>query len=202
MILYLHGFLSSGESAKGRWFDARVTRCLSEAFARPTWPQSAPEKSARYLCRVLESAQASSEPIRAIMGSSLGGYWARWLGARYGLPSIWINPALALDAVFEPYYGEYIHPHTGETIRINTDYLRSLKQYEVSPSEVAPSLILLDGGDEVIDSAQTRVVYEPFEQVSIAWFDGGSHAFEHCEQAWPAVRAFLKTQDVVTQSFC
>jgi predicted esterase YcpF (UPF0227 family) len=190
MILYLHGFLSSGESAKAQWFDHKTQSCLSVPFSRPTWPQGTPDQSAAFFESLFASAQANRTPIQGVMGSSLGGFWARWLGARYGLSSVWINPALALESVFAPYFGDYTHPHTGEAIGVDQDYLQALKGYEVSAEAIGPSLILLDGDDEIIDSNQTRLAYQGIPQAEVAWFDGGDHAFQHCDQAWSKVAAF------------
>jgi len=83
-LLYLHGFRSSPQSAKARLMAARV------AAGHPgvTWwcPQLPP--SPRAAAALIERGTADWPAERmAVVGSSLGGFYATWLAGRRGCKS-------------------------------------------------------------------------------------------------------------------
>ena len=62
---------------------------------------------------------------------------------------------------------------------------------ELSESQVF-RLILLDMADEVIDSSITLEKYQ--EIAKVVTFEGGSHGFEHIEEALPVIKDAIYSQ--------
>ncbi len=94
MIVYLHGFRSSPRSTKARRLEARLhERGLGARYRCPQLPVSP-----RDAARVIEDVVASNgdEPL-AVVGSSLGGYYATWIGERVDCRVVLINPATRPD---------------------------------------------------------------------------------------------------------
>jgi predicted esterase YcpF (UPF0227 family) len=82
-IIYLHGFNSSPQSVKGRAI-ARAAAALPDP-PRLHVPELAhrPAQAMRDVCAWIESSPVNSQAL-ALVGSSLGGYYATWLAERYG----------------------------------------------------------------------------------------------------------------------
>ena len=90
-LLYLHGFRSSPQSAKARQMAARV------AADHPgvTWwcPQLPP--SPAEAAALIERGTADWPAERmAVVGSSLGGFYATWMAERTGCKAVLLNPAV------------------------------------------------------------------------------------------------------------
>ncbi|BBN59656.1 YqiA/YcfP family alpha/beta fold hydrolase [Hydrogenovibrio marinus] len=193
MILYLHGFLSSGEGHKAQWYKKAFASLGIEVLV-PTYPQSSPEASIAYLKTIIEHEVLlkPTTPTWQIFGSSMGGFYGEYLAELYAVPLVMVNPALDPVPIFEQNIGEYDHPKTGEHIVIDEAYIESLKQY-ITPSAITtPSRLLLDKGDEVIPY---EFAYEKYREVSsskVLAFEGGDHAFQHLEASWDEVRGFIE----------
>ena len=94
-ILYLHGFCSSPESWKARLLaDAMTRRGQGERFFCP------------FLSPVPREAIAQAEEIihreagpLAVVGSSLGGFYATWLAEKFDLRAVLVNPAVVAPPV-------------------------------------------------------------------------------------------------------
>lgn len=87
MILYIHGFGSSGEGGKAKIF--------REHFRKRGVPFMAPSLSyvPELAIKTLEEIIEMCEDI-TLIGSSLGGYYAIYLAEKYGLKTVLINPAV------------------------------------------------------------------------------------------------------------
>lgn len=186
MILYLHGFLSTGQSAKGQWFKRAFAQQGIEVFT-PTYPIKTPDESIAVLEQAIGRLLTAKKPW-LVMGSSMGGFYGQYLAQKYQKPLIMINPALDAVGVLAAYSGEQVHPITQEHLNINEDYLAALKSLSCLPSRQIPSLLLLDEGDEVIPYLPSAKAYEGI--ADILCFPNGSHGFDHLEEAWPKVSAF------------
>ncbi len=101
-LIYIHGFNSSPASLKAqqtqKWLDSQS---LSIPFECPAL-SSEPDKAIEQLQVMIEQYR---EPI-GLIGSSMGGYYATWLGEKYGLKSVLINPAVRPYEFMREYLGE------------------------------------------------------------------------------------------------
>ena len=91
MILYLHGFRSSPNSRKAQHLLALMrARGLEGDYVCPQLPAS-PRAAAEI---ALVAAQLEPPERLALIGSSLGGYYATWVAERLGCRVVLLNPAV------------------------------------------------------------------------------------------------------------
>ncbi len=213
--LYLHGFLSSGNSAKGQWFKTQSKNECDRFidWVTPTYPIGSVSSSVNTIRACLEqqlqNAQAHEQEtgvpcLVLLLGSSMGGFYAQYFAYEYGLPFVMINPALNPKQVFTENIGTHINPATNETVEINDDYIKKVLCFQVNLADeclekVKPkSLLLLDLDDEVID-VQYALKHYPVSKKSVknranktVVFTGGDHRFIHMDQAWHEILEFIK----------
>lgn len=205
--VYLHGFLSSGNSAKGQWFKSQVERqidqdetCVFSQFHTPTYPISSAQNSIAEIERLLKALLNEGEEV-VLLGSSMGGFYAQFLGQKYHLPYILINPALNPKSVFYDNLGQHTNPATGEVVDITAKYIDGLLEYDVTkPDQSLASLLLIDEDDEVIDVDFAKRLYSKDNLTSDSKFrsiiySGGDHSFIHIEQAWLDIQQFIENLD-------
>jgi len=179
MIIYIHGFNSSGQSGKAREL---ADIFPDEQVFAPNLPWQ-PELAIALLKQLIESHRDESI---LLIGSSLGGYYAQYLGDRFLLPVVLINPALNPVPLLLGSVGEQRNYYTQEVYHLTEEAVHSLQAYAVDAAGMKkPVLVLLDKGDELIDY---RIALEAYQGIgTVKCFDGGSHRFEHLD----AVRDLL-----------
>jgi len=208
-VLYLHGFLSSGQSLKGQWFKEKVreSRTFSEKKAEenplitkwltPTYPIQTVSRTLTSIEAELQRCFQDKQTDWILAGSSMGGFYAQHFAHTYRLPFIMINPALNPEFVFKDHFGDHINPATQEPVSIDQAYVAELNNYVVStPDRKVSSLLLLDTDDEIIDVNYVLQQYgEQCGQLSktsrAKIFCGGDHSFIHLDNAWDEIRQFL-----------
>lgn len=89
-IIYLHGFLSSPASLKGRVFGEKA-RARGLTYKAPDLNVTDPRCLPFLLDDLLRGESAESV---AVIGSSLGGFYAAWLAGRRPVRTLLINPAV------------------------------------------------------------------------------------------------------------
>ncbi|WP_040724987.1 YqiA/YcfP family alpha/beta fold hydrolase [Thiomicrorhabdus sp. Kp2] len=204
--VYLHGFLSSGQSEKGQWLTQKNTQDsflgkspLFTKFITVTYPIKSVHESLKVIESILAKYKDRLDKI-VMLGSSMGGFYAQYLGQKYQLPYIMINPALNPVPVFSENIGLHTNPSTGEVVLIDNAYIADIQSYDVKTLDKnIPALLLIDTDDEVIDvdfaiqhyqdSAAVKRVNSRFEVVI---YSGGDHRFIHMEDAWLKIKQFIE----------
>jgi predicted esterase YcpF (UPF0227 family) len=184
-LLYLHGFNSSPRAAKAALIAHYISaNNLPIAFHTP-WMPSQPRHAANTLDQLVG---ALGEPL-ALVGSSLGGFYAAWLAQRYGLRAVLINPSAYPFRRMQQYLGSNENPYSGEKYELEQADFDALALMDV-PQFQDPSrcLLLSQSGDEVLDY---REALDKWPQCPRQVEQGGSHQFEHFERWVPAVLDFL-----------
>lgn len=183
MIIYLHGFNSSGASAKGQFLREQLDDI---PVLTPTYHYD-PSRAIVMLQHLVEESLRLDRNL-LLAGASLGGYYAQYLGQRYALKRVLINPALMPLATLESYLGENVNYYTGERYTLTTRHLDALRSLDVPHPCIAspPTLLLLDKGDELLDYRLAARQYDNCADIRL--FDGGDHAFQHLPDALPAIR--------------
>jgi len=171
LLLYIHGFNSSPHSWKAELLRQKLeaTGCGAE-FVAPALPHR-PARAAELL-----EALATRHPGAALVGSSLGGYYATWLAERRALKAALINPAVRPYDLLVGMLGPQKNFHTGqqyELTRTHIDELRALEVERVSPERY---LLLAATGDETLDYRQAVVRYSGCRQLII---EGSDHALSN-----------------------
>jgi len=178
VILYLHGFLSSPRSRKASQLrSALEQRGRGAEFVCPELPIAPREASALAL-----EAAAGEDPERlAIVGSSLGGYYATWLAERLGCRAILLNPAVDPCRDLQAHLGSQRVFFTDQTIVVTADHLLELRELETAAITRPERYFLIAAtGDEVIDWRTMVAKYQGCRQKVIEGSDHALSGFEHC----------------------
>ncbi len=138
--------------------------------------------------QVTEAIKAYQDLDCVFVGCSLGGFMAHWLAYRFRGKAILVNPAIRPWESLDKYVGPNTNHKTGEHFTLTDENVRSFTQYEVPPDRVKP-LVLLDMGDEVLNSAETVQYFAGKAQ--IITYEGGSHRFEHYDEAKEHIETYL-----------
>jgi len=193
MIIYLHGFSSSAASNKAEVFK----RALSGTrFLILDYPAHQPHAAVSYITRRITRALSEfpGEGL-TLMGSSMGGFYAQFLAAAMDAVErvVMINPALQPQMTLKPYIGLNTNMVTGEPFEFTQQDFADLAEYAIGTvAHGKPSLLLLDEGDEVIDYRHAARVYATAGRVLV--YPGGSHRFEHIEEAIAEIRKFIASK--------
>ncbi|QKI89156.1 YqiA/YcfP family alpha/beta fold hydrolase [Thiomicrorhabdus xiamenensis] len=199
--LYLHGFLSSGNSYKAQWFKKRniqnSAHPLGEMFC-PTYSQQSLADGLKSIDTTLARWQKQNSRI-CLIGSSLGGYLVQYYAHKYAIPYIMINPALNPLSLFDDYLGQHTNPYTGEIIEVNEAFFSVLADLQVSQlNPEIPSLLLADKADEVVDIPFALQRYKALPNAKSILFPGGDHTFQHLPEAWEEIKLFIAEQETKT----
>jgi predicted esterase YcpF (UPF0227 family) len=175
-LLYLHGFRSSPRSAKARIVQARM-----EALGRAhelICPQL-PASPAAAMELVLTLAERHADRI-AIVGSSLGGFYATWLAERFGCRAVLVNPAVDPLKDLEKHIGVTTNWHSDEPFEFRREYIDELAALKVARiTRPERYLLLAATGDEVLDYRDMVAHYAGAHQHVI---EGSDHAVSEFAQ--------------------
>ena len=170
IVLYFHGYGSSPLTAK--------VSDLKKSFADVRAPQVPLlfDEAFAALSSYIEDIMAEKRDL-FIVGTSLGGYWAAMIGARYNIPAVLVNPA--------------------------TDPAKSLSQFNdpaLTADELAkfdkviksrsPRIVLLADDDEVIDPSEAMKLFA--ENAKVERFPDGGHRFQCPERITDAVKYLMQ----------
>jgi predicted esterase YcpF (UPF0227 family) len=186
MIVYLHGFNSSGGSAKAAWLREHLpdVRVLS-----PTYPAHVADAAAKILRDYFARVRVEHPQDRRLLlvGSSMGGFWARYLAPELGAGMVLINPAMHPETDLLNLVGVNKNLATGEEYVLTAEQVKGLARYVVPKCDPnVPTLVLLDEADEILDYREAEAFYRECGRVIV--YPGGSHQFDHLDQALPEIR--------------
>jgi len=184
-VLYLHGFRSSPQSTKA----TMLRQSFAEAGACFVCPQlPASPQAAVALAESLIAERGDPARDWALIGSSLGGYYATWLAERCGARTVLLNPAIRPADDLRPYLGAVTAWHSGETFLWRDAYLDELRA--LAPGVLAKPeryLLIAAKGDEVIDWRDMVTHYAGAHQIVL---EGSDHALSDFAALIPAVIDF------------
>lgn len=159
-LVYLHGFRSSPRSFKAQRMQALVQQ-LNEGGAKLTYwcPQLPP--SPRAAIELVEQGLADWPRDRmAVIGSSLGGFYATVMAERLGCPAIVINPAVEPARDLARYIGEQSSYHDpDDRFFFRPEFVDDLKALAVNPTRPERYFALIATGDEVLDWREMQARY-------------------------------------------
>ncbi len=190
-LLYLHGFRSSPQSAKARQMAARV------AADHPgvTWwcPQLPP--SPRDAMAQIEQGIAHWPGERmAVVGSSLGGYYATWVAEQTGCRAVLLNPAVDPARDLAAYIGEQTAWHDpAERFFFRPEFIGELRALQAGPiTQPERYMAVIAKGDEVLD---WREMTGRYPGGTIRLLEGSDHALSDFGEHMDAVLGFLNFAD-------
>ena len=186
-LLYLHGFRSSPQSTKARQAEAWVKRHAP----RVRWwcPQLPP--SPREAIEGLQAGLAEWPRDRlAIIGSSLGGFYATVLAEQLGCQAVLLNPAVDPARDLAGHIGETTAWHSEERFFFVPAYVEQLRA--MTPATLAdPSryFAVIATGDEVLDWREMHARYAPCR---IKLLEGSDHGLVDFDDYLDELTAFLE----------
>ncbi|RZI86462.1 MAG: esterase [Rubrivivax sp.] len=189
-LLYLHGFRSSPRSAKAQQMAAAVA-ALRQAGRDVHWacPQLPPSPAQAWADIQRLTADWPRDTM-AVMGSSLGGFYATVLAEQSGCTAVLINPAVAPARDLARYIGEQTAFHDPQaSFFFKPEFIDEFKAIEPYPiTRPERYLALIAKGDEVLDWRE-MVGHYPGAQLTL--LEGGDHALTDFDPHLPGVLAFL-----------
>ncbi len=183
LVLYIHGFNSSPASYKSRYFKQFLdAKHPGNEFICPELPDY-PQQAIELLSRIIESSQVQSI---ALVGSSLGGFYAAWLANKYNLRAVLINPAVNPQELLVDLLGKNTNYYSGREYELTREHIEQLKALQVGVIEnIEKFMVLLQTGDEVLDY---RLANKKYIQSHLIIEQGGNHSFEdfplYCEEIY------------------
>lgn len=186
-LLYLHGFRSSPLSAKARQMASYVAQHHpAVTFWRPQLPPS-PQAA---MTLVAEGITTWPRAAMAVVGSSLGGFYASWVAQHTGCPSVMLNPAVDPARDLARYIGEQTTwQNPEERFYFLPEYIAELQALDMRGRPPAgPELAIIAKGDEVLDWREMAGRYPEARQIVQ---EGGDHALGNFAEYLPQVVEFL-----------
>lgn len=126
----------------------------------------------------------------AILGSSLGGFYAHVLARQIGCPVVLLNPAVHPARDLAGYIGEHPAWHDpAERIHFEARFIDELRVLEATPCHhTPPTLAVIAQGDEVLDWREMQAAYG-YDRLRL--IEGSDHALSDFEAILPEVLTFL-----------
>jgi predicted esterase YcpF (UPF0227 family) len=187
-LLYLHGFRSSPKSFKAQ----RLAAWLAEHRPDVHWwcPQLPP--SPREAWTLLRAGTVGWPQDRmAVLGSSLGGFYATVAAEHFGCPAVLMNPAVDPARDLATYIGEQTAFHSPEErffFRAEyVDELRGLRPAAVSL--LHRYFAIIAKGDELLDWREMAARYAGCQ---VKLLEGSDHALSDFDAHLPDILAFLR----------
>jgi hypothetical protein len=183
-VIYLHGLNSAGTSGKAS--------VLREGLAplpvlSPTYPAHRPAMAVQQLSRYLGALKPSDGML--LVGSSMGGFYGQYLARRFPVRRLYlINPALQPWTLLPFLPEEQFNAATGERYLLRRKDVEATRDFAVSEvCDGVPTRLFLDQADELIDCRVAQALYQ--DCACLHLYPGGSHQFEHMQQAVAVIRA-------------
>ena len=178
-LLYLHGFRSSPQSSKAR----AVAQRVQQMHPGVTWwcPQLPPSPR-EAMALVAEGTAGWPQESMAVVGSSLGGFYATWVAARTGCRAVLLNPAVHPARDLQKHIGAQTSWHDPQDhFFFRPEFIAELQALEC-PGQPAPAQVLaiIAKGDEVLD---WREMQQRYPGARIRLLEGGDHALSDFDTA-------------------
>jgi predicted esterase YcpF (UPF0227 family) len=186
-LLYLHGFRSSPQSTKARQMAAWMQAHRPDV---PWWCPQLPPSPDEALRLVHEGVAAWPRDTMAVVGSSLGGFYATVLAERLGCRAVLLNPAVEPARDLAGYIGELEAWHSDERFFFRAEHVAALRA--MRPAAITRPdryFAIIAKGDEVLDWREMSARYAGCRMKLL---EGGDHALgDFAEAHLPDVLRFL-----------
>ena len=126
----------------------------------------------------------------AVIGSSLGGFYATWVAEKMGCKAVLLNPAVDPARDLSRHIGEQTSWHNAqERFFFKPEFVSELRALQPGPLQVAQNyLAIIAKGDEVLDWREMAARYAG---VHVTLLEGGDHALSSFDDLLGAITDFL-----------
>jgi predicted esterase YcpF (UPF0227 family) len=174
MILYIHGFGSTGNSFKSEMLKKHFP---DETVLCPNLKHE-PVRDMMELYSIVDEYKKKENVL--LVGTSLGGYYAYLLSRMLEVPCALVNPSMKPNETLVKHVGKCENYNTEETFEWTTEHLSELKEMGSSAekSKYYPHMIHVFIGeeDEKLSHENIREIL-PF--ASVTTYPGENHRFTH-----------------------
>jgi len=127
----------------------------------------------------------------AVIGSSLGGFYATWVAQQAHCPSVLLNPAVDPGRDLARHIGDQTSWHDpAEHFYFAPEFVDELRALDVqSQPPAARQLAIIAKGDEVLD---WREMLARYPQAQVTLLEGGDHGLSDFARHLPDVARFLR----------
>ncbi len=194
-LIYIHGFNSSPASFKAGLLRAYFQRQRHEPqLSVPALPPS-PAAAIEQLQVLIQQY-----PDCALVGSSLGGFYATWLAEQHNLRAVLVNPAVRPWQLLYKYTGVQYNYHTGEAWELQPQWVDELKSYATDRPTCPEQLLLLtQTGDDTLNWQDGWSLYRDCHLYRGL---GGSHGFDNFDAFIPLILRFCGITESDNNAHC
>ena len=187
-LLYLHGFRSSPKSFKAQ----RLAGWL--ATHRPAlhwWCPQLPPSPREAMALVLGGIRDWPAESSAVLGSSLGGFYATAVAQATGWPGVVMNPAVDPARDLAAHIGEQTACHDpAERFFFRAEYVDELRALHAGPLAHPERLLaVIAQGDELLDWREMAARYAG---ARLHVLPGSDHALSDFDAHLPLILDFLQ----------
>jgi predicted esterase YcpF (UPF0227 family) len=182
-LIYLHGFRSSPQSFKAQLLGRAMAQAgRAHDFVCPSLPAS----PAAAIALIVERIAPSERDV--LVGSSLGGFYARHLAESCGARTVLLNPSIRPAESLARHLGRGTLFHSDEPFEFIAGHLAELRRFEVPRvSRPERALLIAATGDELLDWREMVAAWAGAQTLVI---EGSDHALSDFEQHISRVLAF------------
>lgn len=179
MIVYLHGFASSGTSAK---VDALRERFGKDSVVAPDLPFDPAEVVSlvdKIVAQFIMSRKTGEKLV--FVGTSLGAFYANFFGHVYDCPIVLVNPSGNPSETLKARLGKNVNYMTGEEFMVSVahlDKLAAMRKHVVDNYSGALVSLFVARDDEVIPF-ESMLENFPFTSKTVVMDDGGHRFTKH-----------------------
>lgn len=182
MIIYIHGFGSSGVGGKA----TLLKEHFEDQIILPSLSY-VPFLAIHTLEQLIEMFLKRGEKV-GLVGSSLGGYYSIYLANKYDLKAVLINPAITpyktLDKI-----GMATNYFDLSSFEVTQEHMQALRTYEVnSVKNEGNFTVLLQKGDELLNYEDA---IKKLPKANLKIEEGGNHSFEGIERYFDEIKNVL-----------
>jgi len=179
MIVYLHGFASSGTSSK---VDALRERFGEQNVQAPDLPFD-PLEVQSLVHGIVSEFVANRKPDEKLVfvGTSLGAFYANYFGHVYDCPIVLVNPSGNPSETLKERLGPNVNYRTGEEFLVSVahlDKLATMRKYVADNYSGSLVSLFVARDDEVIP-ADSMLEHFPFTSKTVVMEDGGHRFSKH-----------------------
>ena len=192
LFLYIHGFNSSPLSFKAQCFSQFITTKYTDDRCYTPSLSAFPVVAIRQLSMFIEQHLEQSKV--ALIGSSLGGFYATFLSQKYDLPAVLINPVVNPHKLLINYLAKNKNYYTEQKYELSYEHVKQLEALIVKqPTFPEKLMVLLQKGDDVLDYHLAEREYARSHLLVEA---GGNHSFENFSRHCDTIYTFLSKNRV------
>lgn len=207
-VLYVHGFASSPNSRKARFFAEKFENLGVKLEILDMAEQNFERLTISGQLALMERV-SRSEPV-SLIGSSLGGYVASLYAARHSEVAklVLLAPAFRFHQLWADELGPerlelwrkegllpIFHYGEGREVAIGYQLMEDAARYEAFPDFCQPALLFHGNHDPVVPVAYASAFADRHPNVRLLVMDSGHELTDVLDRIWPQARDFLFSSD-------